>query len=486
LAGKALILVENLSVPFDRRVWQESLALRDAGWQVSVICPQGTKRDTEAYARIDGVEIHRYPLRAAAGGPLGYLREYGSALWHTYRLARKVGPVDVVHACNPPDLFFLVAARLQRRGARFVFDQHDLVPELYLSRFSRGQDLLYRAVCWMERRTYRAADVVISTNESYRTAALTRGGKRPEQVFVVRSAPTVERFHRTDPDESVRRGKPYLLCYLGVMGPQDGVDYALRALAKLRDEQGRGDWHAVFIGGGDTFDAMVALTGKLGLTGCVEFTGRIPDEDLLRYLSTADVCLSPDPLNPLNDVSTMNKIMEYMAMGRPIVSFDLKEARVSAGGAAVYAPANDESGFAKLIARLLDDPEERRRMGEIGQARVSGDLSWENSKRALLAAYATASPSIPRQRRAGSAVTAPGVPAVATQPGQPSIEGQDGQVAAAVQRADLPAAHQPGQVAQAQPALRRGASPLGELPVAPADADPPPQVGGDAAGGPDQ
>ena len=384
---KALILVENLSVPFDRRVWQESTALRDAGWEVHVICPQGTKRDTEPEAEIDGVRIHRYPLVAATGGPLGYVREYGSALLHTLRLARRVGPVDVVHACNPPDLLYLVAKRLKRRGARFVFDQHDLVPELYLSRFDRGRDLLYRAVCRLERLTYRAADVVIATNESYREVALTRGGKRPDEVFVVRSAPAVERFRRLPPDESIKRGKPYLLCYLGVMGPQDGVDYALRSLARLRDDVGRADWHAVFVGAGDTFDEMVTLSRELGLADDVEFTGRIPDEDLLRYLSTADVCLAPDPMNPLNDVSTMNKIMEYMAMARPIVSFDLREARVSAGDAAVYAPANDESEFAKRIAALLDDPAERRRMGELGQARVSGPLSWENSRKALLAAY---------------------------------------------------------------------------------------------------
>ncbi|SNT64512.1 Glycosyltransferase involved in cell wall bisynthesis [Streptosporangium subroseum] len=390
LAGKALILVENLSVPFDRRVWQESTALRDAGWEVHVICPRGAKRDTEAYAEIDGIRIHRYPLRAATGGPLGYLKEYGSALWHTYRLARRVGKVDVVHACNPPDLFFLVARAMRRRGARFVFDQHDLVPELYLSRFSRGEDFLYRAVCRMERATYRAADVVIATNESYRQVALSRGGKSPDKVFVVRSAPAIERFHEVEPDESLKKGKPYLLCYLGVMGPQDGVDYALRALARLRDEQGRTDWHAAFVGGGDTFDAMVELSRELGLEDSVDFTGRIPDEDLVRYLSSADVCLSPDPLNPLNDVSTMNKVMEYMAMARPIVSFELREARVSAGEAAVYAPANDESEFAKLIALLLDDPDERRRMGELGQSRVRGPLSWEHSRKALIAAYDSA------------------------------------------------------------------------------------------------
>ncbi|MGW7424640.1 glycosyltransferase family 4 protein [Streptomyces sp. NPDC054813] len=387
---RALILVENLSVPFDRRVWQECTTLRDAGWTVHVICPQGSKRDTEPEVEIDGVRIHRYPLRAATGGPAGYLKEYGSALWHTARLARKVGPVDVVHACNPPDLLFLPARWLKRRGARFVFDQHDLVPELYLSRFGRGEDLLYRAVCALERRTYRAADVVLATNESYRDVAVRRGGRRPEDVFVVRSAPAIDRFQPVPPEPELKRGKPHLLCYLGVMGPQDGVDYALRALAKLRDGLGRTDWHAVFVGSGDAFDAMVELSRRLGLGDQVQFTGRIPDDELVRYLSTADVCLSPDPRNPLNDVSTMNKVLEYMAMGRPIVSFDLKEARVSAGEAAVYAPANDEAEFAELIALLLDDPEKRARMGKIGQERVSGPLSWQNSQASLLAAYAAA------------------------------------------------------------------------------------------------
>jgi hypothetical protein len=289
------------------------------------------------------------------------------------------------------------------------------------------------------------------------------------------------------------------------MGPQDGVDYALRALAKLRDE--RTDWHAVFVGGGDTFDAMVALTTELGLSDRVEFTGRISDEDLLRYLSTADVCLSPDPRNPLNDVSTMNKIMEYMAMARPIVSFDLKEARVSAGDAAVYAPANDESHFAKLIARLLDDPDERRRMGEIGRARVAGPLSWDNSRTALLAAYATAmgaTPSVPRQRGAADHVTTPPVPSLASQrdagagvasprvtttaayPRQRSVESQNGQVAPAVQRTDPAASHQSGEVTERQPALGGGPAELGELPVAAADPHPPVQVGGDSPGRSDQ
>ncbi len=211
--------MENLSVPFDRRVWQESLALRGAGWDVSVICPQGTKRDTERYTEIDGVKIHRYPLAPATGGPMGYLREYGSALWHTWRLARKVGRVDVVHGCNPPDLFYLVAKRLKRHGAKYIFDQHDLVPELYLSRFNRGQDMLYRAVRWVERQTYRTADIVIATNESYKAAAITRGGKRPEDVFVVRSAPTVERFHQVPIDESSSARKAVPVVLSGRDGP---------------------------------------------------------------------------------------------------------------------------------------------------------------------------------------------------------------------------------------------------------------------------
>jgi glycosyltransferase involved in cell wall biosynthesis len=389
MSRRALILVENLSVPFDRRVWQMSLALTDAGWDVSVICPQGAKRDTEAFAELSGVKIHRYPLQPATGGPLGYAKEYGTALWHTHSLMKQIGPVDVIHACNPPDLFYLLTRKARRRGTKFIFDQHDLVPELYLSRFERGRDFGWKALVRLERATYRAADVVMATNESYRQVAIGRGGKRPQDVFVVRSAPAVERFRQVEPDPGLKKGKPYLLCYLGVMGPQDGVDYALRALAELR-QQGRTDWHAAFVGGGDTFDAMRSLAASLGLADVVDFTGRIPDEGLLTYLSTADVCLSPDPRNPLNDVSTMNKVMEYMAMSKPIVSFDLKEAKVSAGDAAVYAPANDVVAFASLIADLLDDPDRRARMGEIGLHRVAGPLSWENSITQLTAAYEAA------------------------------------------------------------------------------------------------
>lgn len=387
--GRALIVVENLSVPFDRRVWQECRALTEAGYEVSVICPQGTSQDREPYALIDGVEIHRYPLTAATGGWTGYLREYPAAIWRSLRLARGLGRFDIVHICNPPDLLFLVALPLKARGARVIFDQHDLVPELYESRFGRGKDALHRVVVGLERLTYRVADVVIATNGSYRKAAIERGRKAPERVFVVRSAPDLSRFNGGAPDPALKRGKEHLLCYLGVMGPQDGVDYALKSLAALKGMR-PDDWHAVFVGGGDCFDEMRALAGELGLDEQVTFTGRVPDAELLACLSTADVALSPDPFNPLNNVSTMNKVLEYMAVGLPIVSFELDEARVSAGDAARYVACNDTDAFAAAASALLDDPAERERLGRIGQERVAGALSWEHSTVQLLASYAAA------------------------------------------------------------------------------------------------
>lgn len=391
-----LILVENLSVPFDRRVWQESRALVDAGFAVTVVCPMGAKQDREREIVLEGVRILRYPLRAATGGPLGYAREYTSALWHSLRLAIKVrreGPIDVLHACNPPDLLFLIGIALRPGGTRFVFDHHDLVPELFDSRFPSGGRVLRRLTGFAERLTFAAADAVISTNESYRRVAIQRGRMPADRVVVVRSAPDLSRFIRRQPDDGLRRGKPYLLAYLGVMGPQDGVDYALRALRLLRDELGRDDFHCVFMGAGDAYDEMVALSEQLELTDIVDFPGRVSDDFVQSCLSTADVCLSPDPLNPLNDVSTMNKVVEYMAMGRPIVSFDLAEARVSAADAAIYVQPNDELAFAKAIDELLQDPERRRQMGGFGRKRVEEELSWEASRRALVQCYERLLPS---------------------------------------------------------------------------------------------
>lgn len=389
--GRTLILVENLSVPFDRRVWQEAQTLRDAGYDVTVICPRGRDRDTEPQVEIDGVAIHRYQLHAASGGAVGYAREYSTALMRTASLVRRLerrSRFDFVHACNPPDGLLLAALPLRRRGAAFIFDHHDLVPELFVSRFGR-HGLGYRGTLVAERLAFRLADVVLSTNDSYRRVALDRGHKRPDDVFVVRSAPRTDLFRPVPADTSFKRNKAHLLAYLGVMGPQDGVDHALRALARLAAL--RNDWHAVFVGSGDVFDDMRALAVELGLDDAVEFTGRVPDADVVRILSTADVCLSPDPLNPLNDVSTMNKVVEYMAIGRPIVSYELVEARVSAADSALYARANDIDDFARCIAELLDDPSQRREMGEAGRRRVENELSWAHSEAQLLAGYERAS-----------------------------------------------------------------------------------------------
>ncbi len=383
-----LVLVENLSVPFDRRVFQESCALVDAGYRVTVICPQGPKQDSEPDVVVEGIHILRYPLRAAVGGAMGYPREYALALWHTLRLALRVrrrGRVDVVHACNPPDLFFLIALVLRSFGARFVFDHHDLVPELVLSRVGSGRSVLYWVARILERLTFAVADGVISTNESYREVAIRRGKTDPSDVVVVRSGPDLERFVRREPEPGLKQGKEYLLTYLGVMGPQDGVDYALRAVAHLYSV--RRDFHCVFMGAGDALMDLYTLRSELGLSDVVEFPGRVSDEYVQRCLSTADVCLSPDPKSPLNDVSTMNKVVEYMAMGRPIVSFDLVEARVSAGEAAVYVTDDDEVGFARAVGELLDNPEVRGRMGRYARDRVEKSLSWHESRRQLVGFY---------------------------------------------------------------------------------------------------
>ena len=387
---RILILVENLSVPFDRRVWQESQALAGAGFQVTVICPTGSDRDRERDVVIDGVRILRYPLRAATGGPLGYLREYAVALWHTLRLAIKVrrdGRIDFVQACNPPDLLFVVALVLRPGGTRFIFDHHDLVPEMFLSRFPGRGRILFQLTRFAERLTFAAAHAAISTNESYRRIAIERGKLSGDRVVVVRNGPDLSRFTPREPDISLRRGKPYLIAYLGVMGRQDRVDYALRALQLLRDEIGRDDIHCIFMGAGDAFDEMVALSEQLGLADIVDFAGWVGDEFIQRCLSTADVCVAPDPLNAYNNSSTMIKVAEYMAIGRPIVAFDLHETRVTAGDAAIYVPGNDERAFAKAIHDLLQDPERRRQMGESGRRRVENELSWAVSRKRLVEFY---------------------------------------------------------------------------------------------------
>jgi glycosyltransferase involved in cell wall biosynthesis len=400
-----LVLVENLSVPFDRRVWQECQSLTRAGYEVVVVCPQGRAVDEAPHERRDGVTIHRYPLVAANGGVGTYAREYAAALWQTWRLARRLDlryRFALVHACNPPDLLLLTAWILRRRGAALVFDHHDLVPELYLAKFRRGRDLGYQAAKATERLAFSLADVILSTNDSYRAVALGRGRKAIDDVFVVRNGPDLTRLRLVDRDSQLRRGRRFLLAYVGLMGWQDGVDQALHALARLQAR--RRDWFAVFAGDGEALPAMRELTARLGLEGSVSFVGRLDDDGVRKVLSTCDLCLAPEPTSPLNDLSTLVKIGEYMAMSRPIVAYELVESRVTAGRAAAYARADDEDSFARCIEELLDDDVRRNRMAVIGRARVERSLSWEHSEQSLLAAYRRA--LVCAARRGGRAARA--------------------------------------------------------------------------------
>jgi glycosyltransferase involved in cell wall biosynthesis len=388
---RVLIVVENLSVPTDRRVWKEALALTRLGYAVSVICPMGSARDQAAHECLEGVDIYRYPPREAGAGPAGYAVEYGWALWNIRRLARRLArqePFDVVQLCNPPDILFLAVASLRRRGSRLVFDHHDLVPELYEARFGRAGGLLYRLAGLAERSVLRRADVVISPNGTYRQIAVRRGGKDPEDIFVVRMAPDPTHFRPTAPDAGLKRGKKHLIGYVGTIGPQDGVDHALRALRLLADR--RDDWHAIIAGAGDAEESMRALSTDLGLDGHVEFVGFLEEADLLRLLSSADVCLAPEPKNALNNASTMIKVVEYMGMERAIVAYDLTETRFSAADAALYATPNDEGSFAACIELLLDDPDLRASMARAGRQRITHELSWEASVRSLATAYSRA------------------------------------------------------------------------------------------------
>ena len=386
---RILIIVQNLPVPFDRRVWLECQALVSAGYRVAVVCPKGS--GDPSYQVIDSVQLYKYRPYAPGGSKLSFVAEYAysflATAWMTLR-ARRSGRFAVIQACNPPDIFWPIALAFRAAdGAKFVFDHHDLCPELYESRFPDGPRLPYRVLRALERRTHRSADHVISTNDSYREIALKRSGKASSDVTVVRTGPDPQRLRRGPADPSQRRGRKFLVAYIGVMGPQDGVDNVVRAADIIVRDLGRDDVAFTLIGSGDCFDQLVALRDELGLAGTVEFTGRAPDELVTRILSTADIGLSPDPKNPLNDLSTMNKSMEYMAFELPVVAFDLRETRVSTGDAAVYVKPNDVREYAAAIVGLLDDEQERARLGKLGRARVEDELAWSHQEHAYLGVY---------------------------------------------------------------------------------------------------
>ncbi len=387
--SRVLIIVQNLPVPFDRRVWLECQALTGAGHEVSVVCPKGP--GDPDYTIVDSVRLYKYRPYAPGGSKLSFIAEYVysflATAWLTLK-ARRSGRLDVIQACNPPDIFWPIAAAVRAVDrTKFVFDHHDLCPELYRSRFPDGPALPYRGLRALERRTHRSADHVIATNDSYRDIALRRSGKAVDAVTVVRTGPDPERLRRGPACPELRRDRRFLAAYIGVMGPQDGVDLVVRAAEIVVHELGRQDIAFTLIGSGDCYADLVALRDELDLGGHVEFTGRAPDELVGRILSTADVGLSPDPKNPLNDLSTMNKTMEYMAFELPLVAFDLRETRVSAGPAAVYVEPGDLRGYAQAIVDLADDEPRRARLGRIGRARVEQELAWGHQERAYLDVY---------------------------------------------------------------------------------------------------
>jgi glycosyltransferase involved in cell wall biosynthesis len=388
LAGRRiLIIVENLPVPFDRRVWQEAGALRDAGAEIAVICP-ATAGYEARYELLDGIHIYRHPLPTEASGALGYLIEYGAALFWEFVLACRVffeRGFDVIHACSPPDLLFLVALPFRLFGKKFVFDHHDISPELFEAKFGR-KGPFWRLLVTMERLSFACADMSIATNESYRRIATQRGGMKAENVHVVRSGPDLKRIKHVPAEPAWRNGRRFMVGYVGVMGEQEGIDLLLEAVSTIV-KRGRTDIQFCLVGSGPSMGHYKALSADMGLAPYVTFTGRAPDRELLEILSTADICINPDRVNPMNDLSTMNKIIEYMALGKPIVQFDVAEGRFSAGEASLYAKPNDPVDMADKIEALLASPDDRERMGRFGRERVERELSWAHQAPRIVAAY---------------------------------------------------------------------------------------------------
>lgn len=388
---KVLIIVENLPVPFDPRVWKEACSLHDDGYEVTVLCPKGRNYD-RGYEVLDGVRIYRHPMSKEGNSALGYIWEFACALFweffYTLWIYLRHG-FHVIQGCNPPDDIFLIALPYRLFGVKYIFDHHDANPELYLSKYGKT-GFLYKAQVWLERMTYLCSDIVMATNQSYKDLAVERGGLDPSDVFIVRNGPDLETFKAVTPNPALKYGKEFLVGYVGTMSVQEGLDILLDVAQYIKDT-GRRDVHFTCVGGGPGLASLRRLTKDKNLEDTVNFTGRISDADLLEILSTADVCVNPDKPCEMNNISTMIKIMEYMALGKPIVQFDLKQGKFSAGAASLYADNHNQvSDFAAKILWLLDHPEKREEMGEFGMRRVKDELAWEHSVPNLLAAYESA------------------------------------------------------------------------------------------------
>ena len=381
-----LIIVENLPVPFDRRVWQEANTLKDNGAEVSIICPK-MKGFKAPYEVINGIEIYRHPAPFEAQGALGYFMEYSIALFWEFCLSWKIyfkKRFQVIHGCNPPDLIFLVAIWFKILGVKFVFDHHDINPELFIAKFNR-KGFFHWLVLFLEKLTFRNADYCISTNESYKEIAMRRGNVPADRIQVVRSGPNLARLKLKPPDKQFLKGKKYLVGYVGVIGEQESIDLLLQSAKHIVSV--RQDIQFAIIGEGTSLNKMKLLTTELRLDGFIDFYGRVSDELLTAILNSADVCVNPDKVNEMNNLSTMNKIMEYMALKKPIVQFDLKEGRFTAQEASLYAENGSIVDFADKIMQLIDNPELRTRMGEFAFKRVINELSWEYESVKLVKFY---------------------------------------------------------------------------------------------------
>ena len=386
---KVLIIVENLPVPFDRRVWQEATTLKENGHSVSIICPV-MKGYIKKFDKIDGINIYRHPLPVEGRGAAGYLVEYLSALYYQFILSAKIfyqNGFDVIHACNPPDNIFIIGGLYKFFfKKKFVFDHHDICPELYLAKFGK-KDLFYKLMLLWEKWTFQLADISIATNESYKKIAIERGGMKPDNVHIVRSGPDLNRTKKRPVDTKWKNGRTFLVGYVGVMGAQEGLDYLLKGINFLVHTQKRTDIQFILVGGGTELEHLKNMAIELKIKTHVTFTDRVPDDTLMEILSTADVCVNPDIANEMNDKSTMNKIMEYMALGKPIVQFEMTEGRFSAKKASLYAKPNDYKSLMERIIEIIDNPKKGKEMGEYGRLRVVSKLQWKHEIPKLLAGY---------------------------------------------------------------------------------------------------
>ena len=389
MGAKVLIIVENLTVPLDRRVWTEARALRDAGYTVSVICPK-MGLYTKKYEVLEDIHIFRHPMPFEADGALGYALEYSWALAWEFALAWKVlfkVGFDAVQACNPPDTIFLLGGFFKYlMGKPFIFDHHDINPELYEAKFGRKGGF-WKLLNLLERATFRTADVSIATNATFKQIAMERGGMREDQVYIVRSIPDLSRFRRVAPDMGLKNGRKHLIGYVGIMGAQDGVDLLIDAMDEIVNRQGRQDIQCAIVGSGTELDALKGQVARLRLDDYVTFTGFMTGEPLLRAFSTFDIGAIPDPKNVYNDKISMNKVFEYMSLGIPFVQFDLIEGHKAAGGAALYAGHNSPFELATQMTRLLDDPDMHAHLARVGQERARTQLNWDVERSRLLAAY---------------------------------------------------------------------------------------------------